>query len=65
MRGRMITAVAIGLTGLIFIGQGLGLLRGSSVMVDDSRWAIIGAFAVIVGVLIAFSAWRSGHRPDA
>ena len=65
MRGRMITAVAIGLTGLIFIGQGLGLLRGSSVMVDDSRWAIIGAAAVLAGVLLAFSAWRSGRRADA
>ncbi len=65
MRGRMLTGAAVGIVGLIYIGQGLGLLRGTSFMVDDSRWAIIGAVAVVAGALLAFSAWRSGRPRGA
>lgn len=60
MRGRMITAAAVVLVGLIWIGQGLGLLRGSSFMVDDPRWAVTGAVAVAFGTAIAISGWRTG-----
>lgn len=59
MRGRMITAAAVVFVGLIWIGQGLGLLRGSSFMVDDPRWAVTGAVAVAVGAAIAISGWRT------
>jgi hypothetical protein len=31
------------------------LLRGSSFMVDDRRWAVIGALMVVAGIVIA---WR-------
>ena len=45
--------------GAVWIGQGLGLLRGSSFMVDDIRWAAAGAvFAVVGGALV----WRA-RRP--
>jgi hypothetical protein len=44
--------------GLVFVGQGLGLLRGSSFMVDDVRWAIIGLVLVTAGAVVA---WR-GRR---
>lgn len=60
MRGRMITATALVVVGLIWIGQGLGLLQGSSFMVDDPRWAVTGAVAVAVGAAIAISGWRTG-----
>jgi hypothetical protein len=42
--------VLVALTGLVFIGQGLGLIRGRSFMVDDLRWAAIGAVMVVLGV---------------
>ncbi len=64
MRGRLITAASLVVLGLIWIGQGLGLLRGSSFMTDEPFWAAVGAIFVVAGVLLAFSAWRRS-RPDA
>lgn len=61
MRGRLITGILLVLVGAVWIGQGLGLLRGSSFMVDDIRWAIAGLAAVLVGVVLAVSAWRSSR----
>lgn len=61
MRGRVITGASIVLVGAIWVGQGLGLLRGSSFMVDDMRWAVTGLVAIAFGAVIVFSAWRPGH----
>jgi hypothetical protein len=47
------------LVGLIFIGQGLGLLQGRSFMVGDRSWALIGAVLVVGGAVLA---WRFGSR---
>jgi hypothetical protein len=58
MRGRLIAGILLALVGLVWIGQGLGLLRGSSFMVDDVRWAIIGAVAVVAGVVLTVTARR-------
>ena len=58
MRGRLITGVLLVLVGAVWIGQGLGLLRGSSFMVDDIRWAIAGVAAVPVGIALVVSARR-------
>jgi hypothetical protein len=58
MRGRLIFGVLLALVGLVWIGQGLGLLRGSSFMVDDLRWAIAGIVAAVIGVLLVVSARR-------
>ena len=49
-------------TGLVWVGQGLVLLRGSSFMVDDIRWAIAGVAFVAASLLIGWSALRS--RPQ-
>jgi predicted anti-sigma-YlaC factor YlaD len=59
----MILALALVAVGLVWIGQGLGVLRGSSFMVGDQRWAVIGAVALVLGAAIALSARRS--RPGA
>ena len=63
MRGRMLTAVLLVGVGLVWVGQGLGLLRGSSFMVDDVRWALAGGAAIAGGALLGISAWRSTRRP--
>ena len=63
MRGRVIVALAAVAVGLVWIGQGLGLIRGSSFMVDDIRWALIGLALVAAGAILALSAWRS--RPSS
>jgi hypothetical protein len=64
MRGRLITAVSLVALGLVWVGQGLGLLRGSSFMVDDLRWSAAGAAVVVAGTVLALSAWRQS-RPGA
>jgi predicted Co/Zn/Cd cation transporter (cation efflux family) len=58
MRGRMITAAVLAVVGLAWIGQGLGLLQGSSFMVGDPIWAAIGAALVIAAIAVAVTAWR-------
>jgi hypothetical protein len=63
MRGRLIAAGVLLISGLVWIGQGLGLLRGSSPMVDDVRWAAAGAVAVALAVVLAISVWRSTRPP--
>ena len=45
--------------GAILVGQGLGILRGSSFMVGDPRWAIIGAVLIVLGALLA---WRANAQ---
>ncbi len=58
MRARLITGILLVLVGAVWIGQGLGLLRGSSFMVDDIRWAVAGIAAVVVGNVLIVSARR-------
>ena len=48
--------------GAVFVGQGFGLLRGSSFMVDDRRWAVIGAVMIAIGVVVA---WRYSRQRRA
>ncbi len=59
MRGRLIAGIALALVGAVWVGQGLGLLRGSSFMVDDIRWALAGVGAIAVGLALLISARRS------
>jgi hypothetical protein len=59
-RAREVLLVMVLLTGLVFIGQGLGLLRGRSFMVDDVRWAVIGLVLVLGGVAALARPWRRG-----
>jgi LPXTG-motif cell wall-anchored protein len=43
-------SVLIALAGLVWFGQGIGIIHGS-VMTDDSKWAVIGGILVIVGAV--------------
>jgi hypothetical protein len=56
---RLAVAILLAIPGTIFIGQGLGLIRGSSFMVDDIRWAIIGAVMDVVAFAIVWSVLRA------
>jgi hypothetical protein len=58
MRGRVVVGVLLALVGVVWIGQGLGILGGSSFMVDDVRWAIIGLVMVVVGAALLWEARR-------
>lgn len=57
-RSAYIGAGLLVVIGAIFVGQGLGILRGSSFMVGDVRWAIIGAALIVAGALLAWWARR-------
>jgi hypothetical protein len=59
VRTRWIIAAVLAVTGLVWIGQGLGLLRGSSFMVDDVRWAVAGVVFVAASVLVGWKALMS------
>jgi drug/metabolite transporter (DMT)-like permease len=48
----VVLAIALAAVGLVWIGQGLGILRGSGFMVNDVRWAIIGLCLVVAGVVL-------------
>lgn len=62
MRTRWIVAAVLAVTGLIWIGQGLGIVRGSSFMVDDPRWATMGAVCLVAGSLVGWTALRNRRR---
>lgn len=51
---RLALAAAMVLAGLVWIGQGLGILTaGRSFMIGDPTWAVIGAVFVAVGLFLA------------
>lgn len=58
MRGRVLAATLLIAVGVVWIGQGLGQLQGSSFMVGDIRWAVAGAVAIVIGAILAISARR-------
>ena len=60
-RGMVVVAIGMVAVGLVWVGQGLGILRGSGFMVDDVRWAIIGLGLIAVGVVIGTIAVRSSR----
>ena len=60
-RARTIGGAIIIATGLVWIGQGTGLLRSNSFMTGDPLWTVLGLFAVAVGVgFVAFD-FRRGR----
>ncbi len=62
MRARSVVAIGLALIGVVWIGQGLGLLPGSSFMVDDLRWAIAGAVLLGGGAVLGWTALRGRPR---
>jgi hypothetical protein len=58
-RTRTIVAIILIAAGLVWIGQGTGLLKGRSFMVGDPLWTLIGAACVVVGVALGWLEVRS------
>jgi len=55
---RLIGGVLIGLLGLVWLGQGLNLIKGSF-MTGQIQWAIVGAVLVVVAAWLIYGAVRS------
>ena len=54
----IVVALVLFLAGATFTLQGLGILKGSSFMVGDRLWAVIGAGLVIVSIALVRRALR-------
>jgi hypothetical protein len=54
IRSRTILAIILVAIGLVWIGQGTGVLKGTGFMVGDMKWAVIGAVAVVAGVALGW-----------
>jgi hypothetical protein len=52
-RTRWAVIAVVVLVGLVWIGQGTGLLQGSSFMVGDPFWAVAGLVLVAAGAALA------------
>jgi len=61
VRARAILAIVLVAAGLVWVGQGTGVIRSSSFMTDDMRWALIGAGCVVAGLVIGWLELR-GQR---
>lgn len=64
IRARTILAVILVALGLVWIGQGTGVLVGTGFMVGDPKWAVIGAVLVVVGLALGWiELRRRGAKP--
>jgi len=52
-RTRWLAVSVLLIVGLVWVLQGLGLLRGSSFMVDDPAWAVAGVTLISVAAIVA------------
>jgi len=59
-RPRLAVALVLLLVGLVWIGQGVGLLGGSP-MSSQTIWAVVGSVLVLVAAGVAWTA-RAGTR---
>jgi hypothetical protein len=53
-RTRTFLAIILVATGLVWVGQGTGLLTGRSFMVGDPLWTVIGAACLIAGLAVGW-----------
>ena len=49
MRVRAIVGVVLGLLGLVWFGQGIGVI-GGSFMSGSAFWAVIGALLIVIAI---------------
>ncbi|MBA2718464.1 MAG: hypothetical protein H0U52_04345 [Chloroflexi bacterium] len=54
IRARTILPVILVAIGLVWVGQGSGLLKGTGFMVGDPTWTAIGAGCVVVGLALGW-----------
>ena len=59
---RRILGAALVLTGAVWIGQGLNLIKGSS-MTGSTFWAVTGAVCVAIGLGLLAWPWRHAEQP--
>jgi hypothetical protein len=63
MRIRLVIGIVLIAIGGVWIGQGVGAIRGSF-MTGQLVWAVIGAVAAIIGIALLVGANRSRTKRD-
>ena len=58
---RLLIAIVLVLAGLVWFGQGSGMIGGSA-MSGSSFWAVVGVVLVIAGLAVGVLEWRSTRR---
>ena len=61
-RSRLVLAIILSLIGLVWIGQGTAIIKGSSAMTGSSFWAVIGAILIVVALVVLFRERRFTSR---
>lgn len=62
--GLIVLAALVLLTGLVWVGQGLGYIKGSF-MTGDMKWFWIGCAMVVAGAALGVGAWRAGRSQSS
>ena len=57
MLARLIIGIVLCLVGVVWLGQGIGLI-GGSFMTGEALWAVIGAIALFFGAALLVGARR-------
>lgn len=57
---RVVVGAIFGLLGLVWLGQGMNLIKGSF-MTGQPQWAVIGAVLLLIG---AWLIWGALRRPS-
>lgn len=60
---RAILPIVLVALGLVWVGQGTGVLQGGSFMVGDPRWTAIGAGCLVAGLALAAIELRRRAKP--
>jgi len=55
---RLVAGIVIGLIGLVWLGQGLNLIKGS-MMTGQLQWAVIGLVLIVVAAWLLWGFVRS------
>jgi hypothetical protein len=59
---RLLLAALCVLVGLVWLGQGVGLIGGSA-MTGSSFWAVVGVVLIVVGAWFGWHTWQG--RPTS
>jgi hypothetical protein len=58
---RLVLGVVVGLMGIVWLGQGLNLIKGSF-MTGQAQWAVIGAILILAAVWLIWTPVRARFR---
>ena len=58
---RVAIGVVLCAVGVLWVGQGVGMVHGSG-MTGHPQYAALGAIVILIGAVLLLSAWRARRR---